>query len=223
MISLRVAAALLTSLVIACSVASGGKVPFVNPTTQGGSFLLMAGNNLGEPLNVVISGQSSPAVLTNAGFLNYARAVGFTTECFGLTLGAPFTANLGDGKGPQPQIMELRESFGNALFGACVEMFLGGNHLRMFRQDGPKANTSALFLATSTEEGLFQNHTIAANGYDVGRDGFVQMATGLIQFNGTSYNTTVQTLEGVLPVGSEGVNHGIALDGNAFLLTVTVV
>ncbi|GJE88762.1 hypothetical protein PsYK624_048470 [Phanerochaete sordida] len=184
---------------------------------------MMATDGLGEPLNVVISGESSPEVLTNAGFLNYVRAVGFTTECFGITLGTPFTANLGDGLGPQPQIMELRQSFGNALFGACVEMFLGGNHLRVFRQDGPQANTSALFLATSAEEGLFQNHTITTNGYDVGRDDFVQMATGLIQFNGTSYNTTVQQLTGVLPVGSQGVNHGIALDGNAFLLTVAVV
>jgi hypothetical protein len=30
----------------------------------------------GEPLNVIISGLSSPEVLTDAGFLNFARALG---------------------------------------------------------------------------------------------------------------------------------------------------
>ncbi|EKM52343.1 uncharacterized protein PHACADRAFT_260672 [Phanerochaete carnosa HHB-10118-sp] len=209
--------------VAAVAAQGGGNASFVDPTTQGGSFFLMATDGLGEPLNVVISGLSSPEVLTDTGFLNYARAVGFTTECFSLTLGTLFTANLGDGNGPQNQTMELRESFGNAMFGACIEMFLGGNHLRMFRQDGPQANTSALFLATSAEEGLFQNHTISADGYDVGRNIFANMAAGMTQFNGTSYNTTVQNLTGVLPVGSQGVNHGIAIDGNAFLLTVTTV
>ena len=53
-----------------------------------------------------------------------------TTECLGIHSGAPFTASLGDGNPPQPQIAELRESFGNAMFGSCVEQLLGGNHLR---------------------------------------------------------------------------------------------
>jgi hypothetical protein len=32
--------------------------------------------DVGEPLNVIISGLSSPEVLTDAGFLNFARAIG---------------------------------------------------------------------------------------------------------------------------------------------------
>ena len=44
--------------------------------------------------------------------------------------GHPFTANLGDGQGPQDTIFELRESFGNFLIGACIETLLGGNHFR---------------------------------------------------------------------------------------------
>lgn len=75
------------------------------------------------------------------------------------------------------------------------------------------------------------------------RDNFVKMAVGVTSFNGTQYNTTAQTLTGVLPAGSNGINHGmievfnrfatlhlrrmaptgIAIDGNAVLLTVTVV
>lgn len=35
-----------------------------------------AGDGFGEPLNIIISGESSPAVLTNAGFYNFAQAIG---------------------------------------------------------------------------------------------------------------------------------------------------
>jgi hypothetical protein len=58
-----------------------------------------AGNGLGEPLNVIISGLSSPAVLTDAGIVNFAKAIGFSTECLSIHLGAPQSANLGDGNG----------------------------------------------------------------------------------------------------------------------------
>jgi hypothetical protein len=70
-----------------------------------------------------------------------------STECLGLHLGGPFSANLGDGNGPVNQTVELREDFGNILLGTCLESAAGGNHLRMFRQNGPTANTGALFLA----------------------------------------------------------------------------
>lgn len=36
----------------------------------------IAGPGKGEPLNVIISGLSSPEVLTDAGFLNFSRAIG---------------------------------------------------------------------------------------------------------------------------------------------------
>ncbi|EKM51801.1 uncharacterized protein PHACADRAFT_150511 [Phanerochaete carnosa HHB-10118-sp] len=212
-----------TSLAVSIAAVAAQGGGFVNPTTQNGSFFLTANDGLGEPLNVVISGLSSPEVLTDNGFLNFARAVGLTQDCSIFPAGTPFTANLGDGGGPQNQTMELREDFGDPLFGSCLEVFMGGVHLRVFRQSGPLANTSALFLAVSNEEDLFHNHTIAQNGYDTGRDLFANTAAGITQFNGTSYNTTVQNLIGVMPVGSQGVNHGIPVDGNATLLTVTIV
>jgi hypothetical protein len=40
--------------------------------------------------------------------------------------------------------MELRESIGG---NTCIESIVGGNHFRVFRQNGPTANTGALFLA----------------------------------------------------------------------------
>lgn len=40
-----------------------------------------AGSNLGEPLNIIISGESSPAVLTYNGFYNFAQAIGLCVIC----------------------------------------------------------------------------------------------------------------------------------------------
>ena len=73
-----------------------------------------AGGGLGEPLNIIVSGLSSPAVLTYDGFYNYAQAIGLwvlchrvsqsyfkhpnsSEECLGFHLGGPQSANLGDG------------------------------------------------------------------------------------------------------------------------------
>lgn len=39
----------------------------------------------------------------------------------------------------------------------------------------------------------------------------MRMALGTTVFDGVSYNTTAQTLTGVLPIGSEGVNHGASM------------
>lgn len=97
---------------------------------------------------------SSPDVLTDDGVLNYAKAIGLcvsplrellqrshtnrcssrlahsSQECLGLHLGAPQTANLGDGNGSRNQTVEFRQDFGNAIFGSCFESLLGGNHFR---------------------------------------------------------------------------------------------
>jgi hypothetical protein len=96
----------------------------------GGSELDNAGGGLGEPLNVIISGLSSPAVLTNAGFTNYAESLGFAPECFGIHLGGPQSANLGDGNGYVNQTVELRADYGSTGVGTCLESLIGGNHLR---------------------------------------------------------------------------------------------
>ena len=39
-------------------------------------------------------------------------------------------------------------------------------------------------------------------------DALVRAATGVTHHNGISYTTTAETLAGVMPVGSNGVNHG---------------
>ncbi|KAK7057309.1 hypothetical protein R3P38DRAFT_3303864 [Favolaschia claudopus] len=211
-------------------------VAFVNPTLAGGSMLDDASGgsspaDLGEPLNVIISGLSSPSVLTDNGFLNFARAIGLyapfiSTECLGIHLGGPQTANLGDGHGYLNQTVELRQDYGDSILGTCLESLIGGNHLRVYRQDGPTADTGALFLAVSKEEDVTQGHTIVPDGYNIGRDLLVQNATNTNphpSFGGVTYSATLQQLTGLLPAGSAGVNHGIATDGVTSLLTVTIV
>jgi len=199
-------------------------VPFVNPTIGGGSLLNHdSGSGLGEPLNVIISGFSSPWVLSDGGLVHFANAIGFDIECFGAHLGAPQTANLGDGHGWVNQTLELRNDYGNDILGTCWESLAGGNHFRMYRQNGPSANTGALFLAVSEEKNVFDGHTIAPNGYDIGRDSLVKSAVGLKKYRGIKYQTTAQSLSGMIPAGSTGVNHDIAIDGVVTLLTVTIV
>ncbi|KJA27777.1 hypothetical protein HYPSUDRAFT_62816 [Hypholoma sublateritium FD-334 SS-4] len=197
-------------------------VAFVNPALGGGSMLDLAAPPLGEPLNVIISGLSSPAVLTDAGVLNFAQAIGFSTECLGIHIGAPQSANLGDGNGSVNQTVELRQDFGNSALGTCLESLIGGNHFRVFRQNGPSANTGALFLAVSKEEDAEENHTIVPDGYDVGRNEFVASAVGTTSNNGVTYSTVAQNISGLLPVGTAGINHDIAIDGIVTLLTVTI-
>ncbi|KAJ7262309.1 hypothetical protein B0H12DRAFT_324365 [Mycena haematopus] len=206
-------------------------VAFVNPTLAGGSMLDDASggdstSDLGEPLNVIISGLSSPAVLTDDGFLNFAQAIGFSFECLGIHLGGPQSANLGDGNGFVNQTAELRQDYGDAELGTCLESLIGGNHLRVFRQNGSDADTGALFLAVSKEENVFESHNIVPNGYNIGRDLLVQNATNtnpLPNFGGVTYSATLEQLTGLLPAGSAGVNHGIATDGVTSVLTVTIV
>ncbi|KAI6033054.1 hypothetical protein F5J12DRAFT_798461 [Pisolithus orientalis] len=202
-------------------------VPFYNPSLEGGSMLENAGDSLGEPLNVIISGLSTPAVLTNDGIINYARAIGFSEECFNIHLGGLMSANLGDGNGWVNQTYELRQDYDNAGIGTCLESLVGGNHFRVFRQNGRLANSGALFLAVSQEEPATEHHDPVPDGYDVGRwvlpvyhllvtaiqkvdssNNLVAAAVGITSFNGVTYITTAKNITGLLPPGSEGINHG---------------
>ncbi|RDX56429.1 hypothetical protein OH76DRAFT_1451550 [Lentinus brumalis] len=196
-------------------------VDFFDPAQGGGSMFDNATYG-GEPLNVIISGLSSPDVLTDGGVLNYAKVIGFSQECLGFHLGAPQTANLGDGNGSRNQTVEFRQDFGNAIFGSCFESLLGGNHFRIFRQNGPSANSGALFLAASKEKDASTNHDLVGDGYNIGRNELVAAAVGTKSHGGVTYNTVATNITGLMPVGSDGVNHGIAVDGIVTLLTVTV-
>ncbi|KAI5826357.1 hypothetical protein K523DRAFT_322980 [Schizophyllum commune Tattone D] len=198
-------------------------VAYVDPTKGGGSMLDDAGaGNGGEPLNVIVSGLSSPDVLTDDGIVNYARAIGFSTECFGLHGGGAQSANLGDGNGWVNQTFEVRQDYGSSGVGTCLETLIGGNHFRVFRQNGTQANTGALFLAVSQEEDLSHHHTISPDGYNVGRDKLVAAAVGDTSFNDVSYTTTAENVTGLLPTGADGINHGIALDGIVTVLTIEI-
>ncbi|KAJ7680764.1 hypothetical protein DFH06DRAFT_428673 [Mycena polygramma] len=196
---------------------------FLNPTTGGGSFLDKSAG-LGEPLNVIISANSLPEVLTLPGFLQYAQTIGFSTECLGLHLGTPQSANLGDGRGDVNETEVLRQSFGIPGVGTCLESATGGNHFRVF----PQAGTGALFLAVPKEEDAEESHTIVPDGYNVGRDLLVANAVGThtgfdaTNFKVNTYDTIVANLTGLLPPGADGINHGIAQDGVVKLLTITL-
>ncbi|KAJ7497741.1 hypothetical protein FB451DRAFT_242150 [Mycena latifolia] len=198
-------------------------VDFVNPTLGGGSWLDKSAG-LGEPLNVVISAQSSPEVLTLPGFLQYAQTIGFNVECLGLHLGNPQSANLGDGRGDVNETEVLRESFGIPGVGTCLESLTGGNHFRVF----PQAGTGALFLAVSKEEDVEESHDIIPDGYNIGRDLLVAGAVGTktgfdaSKFKWTTYSTVAANVTGLIAPGSDGVNHGIAQDGVIKVLTVTI-
>ncbi|KAK7055505.1 hypothetical protein R3P38DRAFT_2847436 [Favolaschia claudopus] len=198
-------------------------VAFYDPNLTGGSMLDNAGSGGGEPLNIIISALSSPEVLTDEGLLHYAQAIGFSFECLTVHLGDPQTANLGDGNGWVNQTVELRQDFGDDDLGTCLESLVGGNHFRMFRQNGTLANSGALFLAVSQEEDVWDGHTIIPDGYNAGRDKLVAAALGLSYHNRVTYSTVAQNLTGLLAPGSTGVNHGIATDGMTVLLTVTIV
>jgi hypothetical protein len=85
-------------------------------------------------------------------------------------------------------------------------------------------------------------HNIIPDGYNVGRDTLATAAIGDKTFLDVNYNTTEKRLTGLLPPGSQGVNHGgpcrasltcndcsciymmegIATDGVTVLLTVTI-
>jgi hypothetical protein len=198
-------------------------ISYIDPRPGGGSLLDHDSGGLGEPLNVIISGLSDPWVLADGGFLHFANAIGFGKECLGAHLGAPQTANLGDGNGWVNQTFELRNDYGNPDIGTCWESLVGGNHLRWWRQNGPKAHTNALFLAVSEERNVHEGHTIAKNGYNAGRDSLVKSALKLKKYRGVKYKTVAQRITGLIPPGSTGINHGIPTDGVVVLLTVTIV
>ncbi|KAF8322093.1 hypothetical protein DL93DRAFT_2205069 [Clavulina sp. PMI_390] len=212
----------------------GAAVGFDIPADNGGSQLDSSAG-LGEPLNVIISNLSSPEVLTTAGLENWARSIYFSTECLGIHIGGPQTANLGDGLGWQNQTAELRFDFESAYLGTCLESLvgcrmahmqlpatavaLGGNHFRFWKQ----VTTGAYFLAASVEEWAGDGHNIVPNGYDEGRDGIVQGATGVTKYQTNWYLTTSYYVSCLLQPGTEGINHNISIDGRVAVLTITKI
>ncbi|KAM5533632.1 hypothetical protein V8D89_012745 [Ganoderma adspersum] len=228
---------------------------FYTPAAKGGEMLTVAPNTggLGEPLNVIVSGNSDELVLADnedqGGFRNWMISVGFASECLGQHAGDPQTANLGDGNGQLNETSELRWDYGDPDLGTCKETINGGNHFRYWIQDGPSGNSGAFFLATSYEMPIQDGHNIVFNGYNLGRDWLVGNATaqshliptgnvtngttysGKTSFGNYTYNTDAVYLTGILSNSTSGLNHassvggdGVeAVDGLVAVLTVKVL
>ncbi|BGP55562.1 hypothetical protein JCM8202v2_003167 [Rhodotorula sphaerocarpa] len=204
---------------------------FYNPTAGGGSWLTVAVQSatrtLGEPINIVVSNASDPSILTEAGFIDYAHSLNFSTDCLGVTLGGTQSADLGDGLGFHPQANILREDFGNLERGTCDESLQGGNHFRMFHQNGSSADSGAWFLAASKEQNLTLHHMIVPNGYDLGRNDLVSRALTpggtRSPTTGVLYTADAKNVSGVgyfSGVTTSEINHDIAIDGQITVLTV---
>ncbi|VDC01685.1 unnamed protein product [Peniophora sp. CBMAI 1063] len=227
MVGLTVLSTLVASALYVGATPMKRAVPYYNPTNAaGGSMLDWLVNGKGEPLNVIVSGLSSSDVLTVDGIVNYARSIGYSAECLGLHSGTPQTATLGDGNRNQSELIVIREDYNNEPIGTCLESLIGGNHFRVFKQNGTEAQSNALFLAVSQEEDVTQGHTISPNGYNIGRDRLVAAAlenNGTSSFGGVSYSITAENITGLLAPGADQIDDDIAQDGIVTLLTVTIV
>jgi len=190
---------------------------------------------LGEPLNIILSANSDAAVmvdqLTDGGLQNYFQSIGFSTECFGVSDTTEETGNLGDGNGYQNQTGVIRWDYADPNLGTCKESEDGGNHFRYYVQNGSQANSGAIFMATSYELPIAQDHDIIPNGYNLGRDQLVGNATntsvptsslstsstfsGTTSNQGYTYQTSVTYVSGLLNATSDGINHylTVAVDG----------
>jgi len=214
----------LSSFVLVSAIPTKRAVAYINPASNGGS-MLDSSAGLGEPLNIIVSGLSSPDVLDTGGLENWAKSIQFTTTCLGIQLGGAQTANLGDGQGWVDQLAVLRYDFGDPGVGSCAESLAGGNHFRFWHQ----STTGAYFLASSVEKWAGQHHDIVPNGYDLGRDNIVSSivgsasnGSGTTSYKGVTYSNTVEYVSGLLTPGSSGINHGISIDGRVAVITVTI-
>ncbi|KAF7364771.1 hypothetical protein MVEN_00347000 [Mycena venus] len=204
------------------------------PAANGGAMLTQAPGTsppAGEPLNVIISGDSDPIVLADnedkGGFRNFFLGVGFASECLGQHEGAPQTANLGDGNGYLNESSELRWDYTDPSLGTCEETVKGGNHFRYWVQNGKSASSGAYFLATSYEMPIAQGHNIVVNGYNLGRDWLIgnitkspidttsltntSTFTGTTSYGGYVYSSAISYVSGLLAnssVGGESRGHG---------------
>lgn len=207
----------------------------------------------GEPINVILSAVSDSAVLqdteANGGLRNYYLSFGFASECLGQHSGSDQEANLGDGNGYKIETAVLRWDYGDPSVGTCKETIQGGNHFRYWVQNGPDANSGAVFMALSYELPIAQQHDIIPNGYNLARDWLVGNATnqstdlttatmtnasmfsGQTSYGGYTYHTNVQYVSGLLQNTSTGINHNVtvavgganAVDGLVAILGVTIV
>ncbi|SJX60023.1 uncharacterized protein SRS1_06437 [Sporisorium reilianum f. sp. reilianum] len=200
---------------------------YYSPAANGGSMLTgNTASGLGEPLDVIVSGQSDAGVLNQAGFEEFSRSFYFSPgSCLNISQGGYQTANLGDGNGAKPQTNIMRYNYKQGDGGTCIESLKGGNHFRYWIQNGSAADSGAVFIAASVELNATLGHMIAPNGYDDGRDELVGNVTaGTLKSPGgfeytVSKTTTSQLLGGL---SASQINHDIGIDGVVDVLTVRI-
>ncbi|KAI6114061.1 hypothetical protein EDD17DRAFT_1637593 [Pisolithus thermaeus] len=192
---------------------------WTDPRILGGQFIDFTTPRYGEPLNVIISNQSDPFILTDAGFRMYYKSIGFSEECLGLHYGHVHKADLGDGDGKKSEHILARQHY-FPRWGTCWESLIGGNHFRAWKQNGTLANTGAWFLAVSKEKDSTKNHMIVPDGYNIGRDMLVENAIAGSYWNNMWWRADIEWREGLLEPGFKGINHAIAQDGRIAILTV---
>ena len=178
-----------------------------DPSDGGGRMLDYTTIYYGEPLNVIISGNSHPDVLTHQGLHKYAKSIGFSEECLGIHIGDIHSADLGDGEGRKDEQFLARQHY-FPIWGTCWESLAGGNHFRAWQQQ----DTGAWFLAVSKEKYVGDHHQIIDDGYNIGRDYLVSKAV--------RKGARVEWREDLLEEGNEEINHGIAQDGRVAILTI---
>jgi len=194
--------------------------PYHDPRLLGGRLLdYTTEDDLGEPLNVIISSHSDPFILTDKGLETYSLSLGFDKECLGMHVGHLHDADLGDGAGRKKEEYLFRQSY-FPRWGTCWESAVGGNHFRAWRQDGDDAYSGAWFLGVSKEKDGSKNHGIIPDGYNIGRNLLVEKATAGTFYKGKWWQADVEWKSGLLEPGSEGVNHEIEQDGLVAVLTV---
>ncbi|PWN38799.1 hypothetical protein IE81DRAFT_327131 [Ceraceosorus guamensis] len=195
---------------------------YANPTDNGGSWLTTTAVGLGEPLNVIISGESDEGVLSEEGVVEYFRSLFYSEgSCFNITLGNEQAANLGDGQGTLNQTDIKRYNYYLGDSGTCLQSLNGGPHFRYWQQ----STTRAWFLATSYSDDADTNHMIIPNGYDLNRDQLssnATNATGTFSPGGFEYTATRTQAPLLADVPLASINHGIATDGNVDILTVRI-
>lgn len=191
---------------ITCGIATPPPSGFNNPTYY---YEFDVNNTIQEPLNVIVSGASDPYYNTLDNFNNWLWAVGMDpTECFGIHGGGYDYVDLADGNPLQQQLEEPRQvTIGDGV-GSCGESLLGGNHLRVYQQNG----TNAWFLAASTEHLVNGQHDIDNDGYNVGRDQFVAKALQGGSYNNCNFPGATSAVDSTDPAltGPPGhvFNHG---------------
>ncbi|KAF9481149.1 hypothetical protein BDN70DRAFT_876771 [Pholiota conissans] len=198
---------------------AGEMVGWFDPRANGGRLLDYTTKKYGEPLNVIISGSSDPYVLTDEGFHDYAKSLGYSEECLGMHSGHLHDANLGDGNGRTTELFLARQYY-FPIWGTCWESLAGGQHFRAWKQNGTMANSGAWFIGASKEHDSSRNHAIVPDGYNLGRDWFVDRAIEGRRWKSMWWKADLAWRNDLLEEGRKGVNHGIAQDGRVAILTV---